>query len=192
MLPDVPISTRRNPMIGPVHEKLTRARVNAMRKMLISPEDDEAFRSTALFHEEGRVISKPPRKEAPKTTSMRKNRMLKMALVDRALSADAPKIAVTASPSVRYITMIDTPYIIASLIPFADRTTFPFPFSSLLALFRKKLTVIGMIGHTHGVSRAMSPPRKPRRKMPPKPESPTPNPDPSPVMGKGVELLFIA
>ena len=30
--------------------------------------------------------------------------------------------------------------------------------------FRKKLTVIGMIGHTHGVQRASSPPAKPRRK----------------------------
>ena len=101
MLPDVPISTRRNPMIGPVQEKLTRARVNAMRKMLINPDDDEAFLSTALFHEEGRVISKPPRKEAPKTTSIRKKNMLKMALVDKALSAEAPKMAVTASPRVR-------------------------------------------------------------------------------------------
>ena len=101
MLPDVPISTRRNPMIGPVQEKLTRARVNAMRKMLINPDDDEAFLSTALFQEEGRVISKPPRNEAPKTTSIRKKKMLKMALVDKALSADAPKIAVTASPRVR-------------------------------------------------------------------------------------------
>jgi hypothetical protein len=70
--------------------------------------------------------------------------------------------------------MIDIPYIIAEL--------FPPPF------FRKKLTVIGMIGHTQGVSRAMSPPRKPRRKRDQRPESPfpaTPNPVPSPVMGKG-------
>ena len=165
MLPDVPASTSRNPIIGPVHEKLTKTKVNAMRKMLSSPEVEDAFLSTALFQEDGRVISKPPRKEAPKTMSIRKKKMLKMALVDMALSADAPKIAVTASPRARYITMIDTPYIIAAL--------FPPPF------FRKKLTVIGMIGHTQGVSRARSPPRKPRRKT-------TPNPCPSPVMEKGV------
>ena len=72
--------------------------------------------------------------------------------------------------------MIDIPYIIAEL--------FPPPF------FRKKLTVIGMIGHTQGVSRAMSPPRKPRRKSDHRLESPaTPNPVPSPVMGKGVDTL---
>ena len=159
MLPDVPASTSRNPIIGPVHEKLTKTKVNAMRKMLSSPEVEDAFLSTALFQEDGRVISKPPRKEAPKTMSIRKKKMLKMALVDMALSADAPKIAVTASPRARYITMIDTPYIIAAL--------FPPPF------FRKKLTVIGMIGHTQGVSRARSPPRKPRRKMP-KPPSVSP------------------
>ena len=74
--------------------------------------------------------------------------------------------------------MIDIPYIIAEL--------FPPPF------FRKKLTVIGMIGHTQGVSRAMSPPRKPRRKRDQRPESPfpaTPIPVLSPVMGKGVDTL---
>ena len=139
ILPDVPISTRRNPIIGPVHEKLTRTNVNAIRKMLSKPDVEEAFLSTALFQEEGRVISKPPRNEAPNTNSIRKKKMLKMALVDKALSADAPKIAVTASPRARYITMIDIPYIIAEL--------FPPPF------FRKKLTVIGMIGHTQGVSK---------------------------------------
>ena len=101
ILPDVPISTRRNPIIGPVHEKLTSTNVNAMRKMLSNPDVEDAFLSTALFQEEGRVISKPPRNEAPKTNSIRKKKMLKMALVDNALSADAPKIAVTASPRVR-------------------------------------------------------------------------------------------
>ena len=69
--------------------------------------------------------------------------------------------------------MIDIPYIIAELLP-------P-PF------FRKKLTVIGMIGHTQGVSRAMSPPRKPRRKTDHRLAAP--NPDPSPARGKGVDTL---
>ena len=113
--------------------------------------------------------------------------MLKMALVDMAFSADAPKIAVTASPSARYITIMDIPYIIASLIPFAERTTFPLPLSSLLALFKKKLTVIGIIGHTQGVSKAMRPPRKPRRKIDHRLAAP--NPDPSPARGKGVDTL---
>ena len=120
--------------------------------------------------------------------------MLKMALVDMAFSADAPKIAVTASPSARYITIMDIPYIIASLMPLAERTTFPFPLSSLLALFRKKLTVIGIIGHTHGVSKAIRPPRKPRRKVAPNPFPLTFPFRPStsstfPARGKGVVTL---
>ena len=36
---------------------------------------------------------------------------------------------------------------------------------SSLARLRKKLTVIGMIGHTHGVRRAMKPPMIPMKKM---------------------------
>ena len=35
----------------------------------------------------------------------------------------------------------------------------------VLLRLRKKLTVIGIIGHTQGVSSAMSPPRKPAKKM---------------------------
>ena len=37
---------------------------------------------------------------------------------------------------------------------------------SSLARFRKKLTVIGIIGHTQGVSKAMKPPTIPIRKIP--------------------------
>ena len=44
----------------------------------------------------------------------------------------------------------------ASLIPF---------FLSSFARLRKKLTVMGMMGHTQGVNRAMSPPSNPIRKM---------------------------
>ena len=47
--------------------------------------------------------------------------------------------------------MIDAPYVHASRIPF---------FLSLLR-FKKKLTVIGIIGHTQGVNNANNPPRKP-------------------------------
>ena len=52
--------------------------------------------------------------------------------------------------------MIEIPYVMASRIPFL-RSSF--------ARFRKKLTVIGMIGHTQGVSRATSPPIIPMKKM---------------------------
>ena len=38
-------------------------------------------------------------------------------------------------------------------------------FLSSFALFRKKLTVIGMMGHIHGMTNASSPPMIPIRKM---------------------------
>ena len=72
-----------------------------MRKMLSRPVVCSALLSTALLHFEGRVISKAPKNEAAKTTSIRQNRILKMALVDKAFKALAPKINVMASPRVR-------------------------------------------------------------------------------------------
>ena len=51
--------------------------------------------------------------------------------------------------------MIESPYVIASRIAFLR---------SFVRL-RKKLTVIGIIGHTQGVSKAINPPRKPAKKM---------------------------
>ena len=52
--------------------------------------------------------------------------------------------------------MMDSPYVTASRMPFLR---------SSLARLRKKLTVIGMIGHTHGVSRATRPPAMPMKKI---------------------------
>ena len=51
--PEVETSTKRKPMMGPVHEKLTRASVKAMRKMLNKPVVFEALASIALPHEVG-------------------------------------------------------------------------------------------------------------------------------------------
>ena len=99
MLPLVPISTSRKPMMGPVQLKLTRLRVKAMRKMLSSPVVLLALLSTALPQLEGSVSSKPPRKEAAKTTSMRQKKMLKTAFVEREFRALAPKARVTNRPS---------------------------------------------------------------------------------------------
>ena len=50
---------------------------------------------------------------------------------------------------------MDKPYVSASRIAF---------FRSFVR-FRKKLTVIGIIGHTQGVSKAINPPRNPAKKM---------------------------
>ena len=85
--------------MGPVQEKLTSTRVKAMRKMERKPVVRLALLSTLPTHEEGSVRSKPPMNETPKSTSIRKKRMLKKALVARSLRAEAPKAAVTASPS---------------------------------------------------------------------------------------------
>ena len=51
--PEVETSTNRKPIMGPVHEKLTSARVKAMRKMLNKPVVFEALASIALPHEVG-------------------------------------------------------------------------------------------------------------------------------------------
>ena len=99
-LPVVDTCTNRKPMMGPVQEKDTNDNVKAIRNMLSKPVVASALLSTALLHLEGNVISKAPKKEAANTTSIRQKKMLKMALVERAFSALAPKIAVMASPSV--------------------------------------------------------------------------------------------
>ena len=67
-------------MIGPVHEKDTRVRVNAMRKMLSMPLVFSDLASILLLHDEGSVISNAPKNDAAKTTSKRQKKMLNMAL----------------------------------------------------------------------------------------------------------------
>ena len=107
--PPVETSTSKKPIMGPVHENETSDRVNAIRKMLSTPVVLPALLFTLFVHDEGSVSSKPPRNEAPKSTSIAKNIRLKIAFVERALSALAPKIAVTARPRPKYITTIETP-----------------------------------------------------------------------------------
>ena len=99
MLPLVTISTSSRPMIGPVQEKLTRTRVNAMKKIESRPVVELAFSSIFVLHEEGSVISNPPRNEAAKKTSRAKRKRLKIALVLSALREDGPHISVTSRPN---------------------------------------------------------------------------------------------
>ena len=99
-LPVVDTSTSKKPMIGPVQENDTNERVNAIKKMLNKPLVCSALLSTALLHLDGRVISNAPKNEAANTTNIKKNRMLKTALVERAFKALAPKIKVMAKPNV--------------------------------------------------------------------------------------------
>ena len=98
-LPVVDTCTSKNPIIGPVQEKDTNERVKAIRKILNNPVVDSALLSTAFPHFDGSLISNAPKNEAAKITSIRKKRILKMALVDKAFNALAPKINVIANPS---------------------------------------------------------------------------------------------
>ena len=93
-LPVVDTCTSRNPIIGPVQEKDTNESVKAIRKILSNPVVDSALLSTAFPHFEGSLISNAPKNEAAKI-----KRMLKIALVDKAFNALAPKINVIAKPN---------------------------------------------------------------------------------------------
>ena len=96
-------------MIGPVQEKLTSVRVNAMRNIESSPLVADALLSTEFVHLEGSVISNHPKKDTAKTMSNRQKKMLNHALVAMALSELGPKMAVMASPNARYMTTIEIP-----------------------------------------------------------------------------------
>jgi len=76
-----PLPTSSVPIIGPVQEKETSARVKAIKKMLSAPEVLSALSSILLVHFEGRTISNPPKKAMAKTTSSAKKIRLKSALV---------------------------------------------------------------------------------------------------------------
>ncbi|CUQ61752.1 Uncharacterised protein [Segatella copri] len=104
----------------------------------------EALLSTAFPQLSGNLISNQPKNEKAKTASRRKRMMLNTALVLSAFRVLGPAMAVTARPK------------IASRIPF---------FLSFLARFRKKLTVIGIIGQMQGMTSASRPPTKPMKKM---------------------------
>ena len=98
ILPVVDTCTNKKPIIGPVHENDTNDSVNAIKNILSKPPVFSALESTALLHLEGSVISKAPKKEAAKTTSIRKKKMLKTAFVDSEFNALAPKSPVTNNP----------------------------------------------------------------------------------------------
>ena len=68
-------STSKYPIIGPVHEKETKANVNAIKKMPISPPLFD-LESMLLTNREGNVISNAPRNETAKTIIIAKNNKL--------------------------------------------------------------------------------------------------------------------
>ena len=90
--------TSSDPIIGPVQEKLTKLKVNAMKKIPTIPPLLEA--SSALFTQlEGKVISKAPKKLAAKATNRAKNARLNHGLVAILFKLSAPKSSVTKSPN---------------------------------------------------------------------------------------------
>ena len=91
-------STSRVPMIGPVQEKDTTTRVKAINKILRKPVVLLDLLFKAVDQELGKVISNAPKNEAANKTRIRKKMIFTTALVDNALSADAPKISVTNKP----------------------------------------------------------------------------------------------
>lgn len=149
--PDVAASTSKNPIIGPVHENDTRARVNAINSIAMNPVVESAFASSFVVHFAGSSRLNAPKNDAANSTSSRAKNILKKALVDKSFSALAPNSVVINSPSVRYIIIIANPNSRACVTAFRR----------VPLCFIKKLTVIGIIGHTHGVARANKPPIKP-------------------------------
>ena len=106
-LPDT--STSKVPMMGPVQENETSTRVNAIKRILRIPAVESAFASIFVDQEAGSVISNAPKNEIANTTSRAKNSKLNTALVERLLSALAPKISVMRMPSRTYIKIIARP-----------------------------------------------------------------------------------
>ena len=69
-------STNRVPTIGPVQEKDTNARVNAIKKMPIKPPLSDAL-SLLLTQDAGSCSSNAPKKDAPKIINKRKIKGIK-------------------------------------------------------------------------------------------------------------------
>jgi hypothetical protein len=100
-LPDVTVSTSSRPMMGAVHENDTNTNVKAMRKIDTSPVVFPALVSTLFAQLSGSLISNHPKKLKAKTTSNRKMKILKTALVESELRVLGPNIAVTPMPKAR-------------------------------------------------------------------------------------------
>jgi hypothetical protein len=122
-----------------------------MKKIDNNPVVLSALLSMLFDHFDGNLMSNAPKNDIAKITNIAKNIKLKNALVAKSFNFPAPNIIVMANPNTTYITMMLIPYVNASAIDF----DFAVPF------FKKKLIVIGIIGHTHGVNSAAKPPKNP-------------------------------
>ncbi len=134
------------PTIGPVQEKETNTKVNAIKKEPSTP-PLSTFESDLLIIHEGITISKAPKKEAAKTMKIKKNKMLGIQCVLNQLPIEGPKTIANKEPMRVYIKII--------LIPKAKAFSLAL---ILLFSFIKKEIVIGIIGKTQGVKIAINPP----------------------------------
>src|SRR5690625_7133881 len=91
-------STNNVPMMGPVHEKETNAKLKDMKNNPMRPPLSD-FASILLTNELGSWISNAPKKEAAKTTKSKKNKKLNIPLVLSSFKAVEPKIMVTNMPN---------------------------------------------------------------------------------------------
>ena len=85
------------PISGPVQENDTTASVAAMKNIPLSPFASD-LESSLLTNELGKVISKAPKKEIPKTTSIKNIKILKNPSVEISFSALAPHTSVIITP----------------------------------------------------------------------------------------------
>jgi len=114
-----------------------------------------AFASTLLVHEEGRVISKAPKKDIPKIIKSTNTKMLNTALVEIRYKVSLPKISVRKNAKTVNIAMIEKEYNVAFFIP-----------SDLdLLLFKKKVTVTGNIAYKQGCNTEINPHLNPSKKV---------------------------
>lgn len=151
---DLADSTIAVPMIGPVQENDTIAKVNAMKKIPTIP-PLSAIESVLLDQLLGNVISKYPKNDNANMINTAKKKTLAIQLTDKSFSAVGPANTLISVPIITYITIIESPYSKPFLNP---------DFLSLLPLIKNE-TVNGIIGKTQGVNKATKPPKKPKRKV---------------------------
>ena len=95
-------STRMLPTIGPVHEKDTNTIVNAIKNIPVRPPLSACW--SALFTIQlGNTISNAPKKEAAKTTNIKKNNTLGSQWVANRFANAGPSNTATSVPIKTYM-----------------------------------------------------------------------------------------
>ena len=92
-----PPTTNNVPMIGPVHENDTKAKVNAIKKIPKFPPLLDKL-SVLFAQDDGNVISKTPKNDMAKMMKTTKNNKLNQMLVLMAFNASEPKTVVIIKP----------------------------------------------------------------------------------------------